>query len=76
MSNRLNPDQDVLLGLIWVQTVCKGYQQGTKASTIKERAKESVPELQRYRILEYSRTWTFLVSWQILSGVPSECKTG
>ena len=28
MSNSLDPEQaDVLLGLIWVQTVCKGYQQ-------------------------------------------------
>ena len=34
MSNSLEPDQglswpDILSGLIWVQTVCKGYQQMT-----------------------------------------------
>ena len=28
---------DVLLGLIWVQTVCKGYQQTTKIATSGER---------------------------------------
>ena len=27
---------DILLGLIWVQTVCKGYQQMTKVATRKE----------------------------------------
>ena len=33
VSNGLDPDQDhgsVNLDLIWVQTVCKGYQQMTK----------------------------------------------
>ena len=29
MSYGLDPDQD-LLALLWVQTVCKGYQQMTK----------------------------------------------
>ena len=30
VSNSLDPDQaQHLLGLIWVQTVCKGYQQMT-----------------------------------------------
>ena len=30
VSNSLDPGQpNVLLGLIWVQTVCKGYQQMT-----------------------------------------------
>ena len=34
MSNSLDPDQpDVLSGLIWVQTVCKEYQQTTKVAT-------------------------------------------
>ena len=28
-----------LLGLIWVQTVCKGYQQRAKVSTSRERVK-------------------------------------
>ena len=32
---------DLLSGLIWVQTVCKGYQQTTKVATNKERV-ESV----------------------------------
>ena len=30
---------DVLSGLIWVQTVCKGYQQTTKVATSGERVK-------------------------------------
>ena len=29
MSNSLDPNQVHLFGLIWVQTVCKGYQQKT-----------------------------------------------
>ena len=30
VSNSLDPDQtDILSGLIWVQTICKGYQQET-----------------------------------------------
>ena len=30
VSNKLEPDQpDVLLGLIWIHSVCKGYQQRT-----------------------------------------------
>ena len=38
MSNSSDPDQaDVLLGLIWVQTVCKVYQQMTKATISGER---------------------------------------
>ena len=45
VSNSLNPDQArpiqirpyVLSGLIWVQTVCKGYQQTTKVATSGER---------------------------------------
>ena len=33
MSNSLDLDQaDILSGLIWVQTVCKGYQQTTKVA--------------------------------------------
>ena len=32
VSNGLNQDQvDILYGLIWVQTVCKGYQQTKKS---------------------------------------------
>ena len=31
MSNSLDPDQtDIFLGLVWVETVCKGYQQTVK----------------------------------------------
>ena len=30
---------DILLVLVWVQTVCKGYQQTTKVTTGKERGK-------------------------------------
>ena len=29
MSNSLDPDQAIMLGLIWVQDVCKSYQQMT-----------------------------------------------
>ena len=32
--------RDVLSGLIWVQTICKGYQQTTKVATIGERVKQ------------------------------------
>ena len=31
---------DILSVLIWVQTVCKGYQQMTKVATSKERVKK------------------------------------
>ena len=31
---------DVLLGLIWVQTVCKSYQQSIKVAISRERVKE------------------------------------
>ena len=39
VSNSLDPDQDPhnQLVLIWVQTVCKGYQQKTKVAASKER---------------------------------------
>ena len=43
VSNGLNPDQDqsdILSVLIWVQTVCKGYQQTIKVAASKERVKE------------------------------------
>ena len=33
---------DILLGLIWVQTVCKGYQQMTKVATSGERVRVNV----------------------------------
>ena len=36
MSNCFDPDQNLLSDLIWVQTVCKGYQQTTKAAASKE----------------------------------------
>ena len=40
MSKSLDPDQvRRLSGLIWVQTVCKGYQQTTKVATSGERVK-------------------------------------
>ena len=36
--NSLDRDQDRLLSvLIWIQTVCKGYQQKTKVAASKER---------------------------------------
>ena len=38
MSNGLDTDQeDILLVLIWVKTVFKGYQQMTKVAVSKER---------------------------------------
>ena len=45
ISNSLNPDQDDIVSvLIWVQLVCKGYQQTIKVSArllaIKERVKK------------------------------------
>ena len=33
---------DVLFGLIWVQTLCKGYQQMTKVATSRERVNKSM----------------------------------
>ena len=40
VSNGMDPGQDRLLVQIWVQTVCKGYQQTTKVADSKERAKK------------------------------------
>ena len=38
MFNSLDPDRsDYLLVLIWVLTVCRGYQQATKLASSKER---------------------------------------
>ena len=34
---RVQIKPDILSGLIWVQTICKGYQQMTKVATSKER---------------------------------------
>ena len=34
-----------MLGLIWFQTVCKGYQQTTKVATCRERAENSLKNL-------------------------------
>ena len=49
MSKRLDPD--FLLGLIWVQTIRKGYQQTTKVATSGERVKENYGnELRRLNI--------------------------
>ena len=39
VSNSLDPDQAKTLGLIWVQTICNGYQQKTKVTTSGERIK-------------------------------------
>ena len=40
VSNSLDPDQTRrFVGLIWVQTVCKGYQLMTKVTTSRERVK-------------------------------------
>ena len=41
---------EVLLVLIWVQTVCKGYQQTTKVAANKERV--LVASIQTFRTLE------------------------
>ena len=42
--NSLESDQvNILLVLIWVQTVCKGYQQMTKLAASKERVLEISP---------------------------------
>ena len=45
MSNGLDPDQDKhsVSVLVWVQTVCKGYQQKTKNATSKESVHTAVP---------------------------------
>ena len=41
MSNSLDQDwPNILLGLIWVKTVCKGYQQATKVVASGERVKK------------------------------------
>ena len=46
MSNSLDPDQARhLLGLIWIQTVSKGYQQTTKVATSRERVKSATAVL-------------------------------
>ena len=39
VSKSLDPDQDQHSVLIWVQTVCKGYQQKTKVAAGIERVK-------------------------------------
>ena len=48
VSNSLYPDQaNILLGLIWVQTLCKGYQQtieGNKLIKINKRILDRSPE--------------------------------
>ena len=41
---------DILLVLIWVQTVCKGYQQMTKVTASKERELSAVAKLVRLEI--------------------------
>ena len=63
VSNSLDPDQaerfvgpDILSGLIWVQTVCKDYQQTSKVETSRER-------VNLYLSLVLSRQ-----SWQITNG--------
>ena len=33
---------DILLGLFWAQSVCKGYQQMTKVTASKERARDGL----------------------------------
>ena len=47
---------DDLSGLIWVQTVCKGYQQKTKAATSKERVRT---QLVCSRLLTFFSKLTF-----------------
>ena len=40
MSDSLDPDQ--AKQFVWVQTVCKGYQQTTKVATSRERVKQKL----------------------------------
>ena len=47
---------DILSVLIWVQTVCKGYQQTTKFTASKERVK-TTPYNLRHRKLYWSLIW-------------------
>ena len=43
MSNSLDPDRpEMLSGLIWVQTVCKGYHQTTKVAISGERVNGNI----------------------------------
>ena len=42
VSNSLDPDQEVLSGLICIQTVCKGYLQTTIVPSSRERVKINV----------------------------------
>ena len=41
---------EALSVLIWVQTVCKGYQQTTKATDSKERVKKKCPCLNKLSV--------------------------
>ena len=52
MTNGFDPDQErCSVGLIWVQTVCKDYQQQTKVTASKERVKLLQTELTQIRLL-------------------------
>ena len=55
VSNSLEPDQ-VLSGLIWVQTVCKGYQQMIKVATSGERVKNQMLDIQNGGAHAHSNT--------------------
>ena len=49
MSNRLDPDQArhivILSGMVWVQTVCKSYQQVTLYSRQTQHQQQSVDDV-------------------------------
>ena len=53
---------DILYILIWVQTVCKGYQQTTKVATSKERVNTYSFSIFLVKIVTYvdGTVWTIL----------------
>ena len=62
MSNSLNPDQaNILSGLIWVQTVCKGYKQTTLAD------KDLKGGLEKFAISTLSYNLAFILCVHIRS---------
>ena len=58
MSNSLDPDQaDILSGLIWVQTVCKCYQQTTLAGKELKCNPGFVPDISKFRFYFRSESY-------------------
>ena len=49
---------DILLGLIWVQTVCKDYQQTTELAAGRQRAMK----VQQFKVLS-DRLEAWLIQW-------------